>query len=168
MNNTGFTLVEILVAVMIVAILVTMAAPMYDKAIEKSRLAEARTTAKKLFDSKMRLMDAMDMNTYNSSKFGFENLDFVLPCEEARPASGHLIKCSTKDFTFSINPTGAVNGICAARRGSGDGAKTNFLYLGGEVTSDGESSFSCNNGAGGDCELFGMSSTGSTAWCTPK
>lgn len=47
MNDKGFTLVEILVAVMIVVLLVTMAAPMYEKAIEKSRLAEARVTAKK-------------------------------------------------------------------------------------------------------------------------
>ena len=37
----GFTLVEILVAVMIVTLLVTMAVPMYDKTVEKSRMAEA-------------------------------------------------------------------------------------------------------------------------------
>ena len=78
MNKKGFTLVEILVAVMIVVILGTMAAPMYEKAIEKSRLAEARVTAKKMFDSKVRLMDSMDMDNYNSAKFGFENLDFAV------------------------------------------------------------------------------------------
>ena len=41
--KTGFTLVEILVAVMIMALLVTMAVPMYDRTVEKSRMAEART-----------------------------------------------------------------------------------------------------------------------------
>ena len=136
MNNTGFTLVEILVTVLIVIILVTMAAPIYDKAIEKSRLAEVRTTSKKLFDAKMRLMDAMDLDTYND-QFGFENLDFVLNCRESRPSSGHLMKCTTKDFTFWIHPNGSANGICAVRLGDGDGATTNFLYLGGEFTSDG-------------------------------
>lgn len=165
MNNTGFTLVEILVAVLIVIILVTMAAPIYDKAIEKSRLAEVRTTSKKLFDAKMRLMDAMDLDTYND-QFGFENLDFVLNCRESRPSSGHLMKCTTKDFTFWIHPNGSPNGICAVRIGDGDAAQTNFLYLGGEFTSDGEVSFSCHNGRTGDCEIFGMDSEGSSAWCT--
>ena len=36
--NGGFTLVEILVVIMIVALLVTMAMPMYEKTVEKSRL----------------------------------------------------------------------------------------------------------------------------------
>lgn len=166
MNNKGFTLVEILVAVMIVAVLVTMAAPMYDKAIEKSRLAEARSTAKKLFDSKMRLMDSMDSDAYGD-QFGFENLDFTLNCKESRPAAGHLMKCTTKDFTFWIHPNGSANGICAVRLGDGDGATTNFLYLGGEFSADGSPSFLCNKGATGDCEIFGMSSEESV-WCTPN
>lgn len=163
MNKKGFTLVEILVAVMIVVILVTMAAPMYDKAIEKSRLAEARATSKKLFDAKMRLMDSMDIETFNG-QFGFENLDFSLNCQEAR--SDRMQKCSTKDFVFSLKPTGAVNGICAARRGDGDGATTNFLYL-GELAAAGTDAFRCNSGTKGSCDLFGMDSTGS-AWCTPN
>lgn len=44
--NKGFTLVEILVAVMITAILITMAVPIYDKTIEKSRISEARVVLK--------------------------------------------------------------------------------------------------------------------------
>lgn len=166
MNKKGFTLVEILVAVMIVVILVTMAAPMYEKAIEKSRLAEARVTAKKMFDSKVRLMDSMDMDNYNSAKFGFENLDFAVECKQSTYVNGHMATCSTKDFTFSINPTGAVNGICAARRGSGDAAKVNFLYM-GELAADDDSIFRCNNGGtAGACEIFGLDSVGTT-WCTP-
>lgn len=166
MNKKGFTLVEILVAVMIVVILVTMAAPMYEKAIEKSRVAEARVTAKKMFDSKLRLMDSMDMDTYNPAKFGFENLDFAVECRKSTSANGHVVTCSTKDFTFSINPTGAPNGICAARLGSGDAAKVNFLYM-GELAADEDSIFRCDNGGtAGACEIFGMDSVGTT-WCTP-
>lgn len=166
MNKKGFTLVEILVAVMIVVILVTMAAPMYDKAIEKSRLAEARVTAKKMFDSKVRLMDTMDMDNYDASKFGIENLDFALECKKRIYVSGHMTKCSTKDFTFSINPTGAANGICAARRGEGDAAGVNFLYM-GELAEDEDSVFQCNDGpSAGSCEIFGLDTTGS-AWCSP-
>ena len=166
MNKKGFTLVEILVAVMIVIILVTMAAPMYEKAIEKSRLAEARVTAKKMFDSKVRLMDAMDMDNYDSTKFGLENLDFAVECKKSSYAGGHMVTCSTKDFTFSINPAGAPNGICAARRGEGDAAKVNFLYM-GELAADDDSVFRCNDGGtAGACEIFGLDSVGSV-WCTP-
>lgn len=167
MNNKGFTLVEILVAVLIVTILVTMAAPMYDKAIEKSRLAEARVTAKKLFDSKARLMDAMDLDNFNISAFGFENLDFAFECQTSKQNSGHVETCSTKDFTFSINPTGAVNGICAARRGSGDTAGTSFLYL-GELAADDASVFQCANSVSSEaCELYGLDTTG-PSWCTAE
>lgn len=167
MNQKGFTLVEILVAVMIVIILVTMAAPMYDKAIEKSRLAEARVTAKKMFDAKLRLMDSMDMDNYEFSKFGIENLDFAIECKKSKTTNSHMETCSTKDFTFSINPTGARNGICAARRGDGDTAGVNFLYM-GELADDEDSMFQCNNGRyAGACEVFGLDSVGTTAWCTP-
>nr|QGT50734.1 hypothetical protein Elusimicrob1349_2040 [uncultured Elusimicrobia bacterium] len=166
MNNKGFTLVEILVAVLIVVILVTMAAPMYDKAIEKSRLAEARVTAKKMFDSKVRLMDSMDIDTFNitAPQFGFENLDFAVNCKSSSSTNNHVVRCATKDFMFSINPTGAANGICARRIGSGDTASVNFLYM-GELAEDDESVFQCNNGSTADgCEQYGLDSVGS-AWC---
>lgn len=165
MNNKGFTLVEILVAVMIVTILVTMAAPMYDKAIEKSRLAEARVTAKKLFDSKARLMESMDLDTFNINAFGFENLDFAFECQTSTRNGSHIETCSTKDFTFSINPSGsdAVNGICAARRGDGDTAKTSFLFL-GELAPNDASVFQCSDGEAGSCEIYGLDAVGS-GWC---
>lgn len=169
MNNKGFTLVEILVAVLIVIILVTMAAPMYDKAIEKSRLAEARVTAKKLFDSKSRLMDSMELDNFAISQFGFENLDFAFECQKSQMDDSHVETCSTKDFTFSINPTGAgqiPNGICVSRRGSGDTAGVTFLYM-GELAANDASVFQCFDGpSSGSCELYGLDSTGS-AWCSP-
>lgn len=150
MNDKGFTLVEILVAVMIVVLLVTMAAPMYEKAIEKSRLAEARVTAKKMLDSKARLMDSMDIDTFNvtSPQFGFENLDFGVNCKNTVSSNGHTVRCSTKDFIFYINPSGAANGICARRIGEGDTSGVNFLYM-GEFASGDDDVFQCNDGGNG-------------------
>ncbi len=166
MNNKGFTLVEILVAVLIVVILVTMAAPMYEKAIEKSRLAEARVTAKKMFDAKIRLMDSMDMDEFNISKAGFENLDFAIDCKKTKKTNNHVEMCSTKDFTFSIYPDGAKNGICAARRGQGDTAGVNFLYM-GELADSDDTIFQCSDASTtGSCETYGLDSSGEI-WCTP-
>lgn len=156
--NKGFTLVEILVAVMIVVILVTMAAPMYDKAIEKSRIAEARVTAKKLWDAKARLLDVMDKDTYNSSLFGIQNMDFAMPCKSVTNTT-----CNTDDFMFSINPGGnaalaVVNGVCVKRL-KGDHKDTLFLYVGEDVSSEEEANYGrfwCKETSSGACDAYAM------------
>ena len=173
----GFTLVEILVAVMIVTLLVTMAVPMYDKTVEKSRMAEARTLMKKILESKLRTLDMMDKENYASGLFGFENLDVSIPCVNASTGA-RLSRCTgetlyTKDFKYTILPSGSVSGseakivnaVCAVRR-KGDNAGVNFLYLGELETNSDRESFLCNNGSsGGSCDLYGLDSTAS-GWCS--
>lgn len=166
--SRGFTLVEILVAVIIIGMLVAAATPIYEKTVEKSRLAEARTTLKKLYESKLRVMEYMEKNTYTANLFGFENLDFAMTCkaQTADTTSGHIIKCSSADWTYSLLPsgTGNANMLCAARR-KGDNANMALLYKGDEVSGTSDKFF-CNNSSGGSCEDFGLSSTGETAWCS--
>ena len=171
----GFTLVEILVAVLIMGILVTMAVPQYEKAVEKSRMAEVRTVLKRLYDAKMRVLNNMDKETYNTTSplFGLENLDFTIACNASTTSNGHQMTCSTKDFAYVINPsgTGNENFVCAVRN-KGDYKGVNFIYKGDEVavgTSNffGTANFLCNEGVvAGRCDVYGMASTGSTAFCS--
>ena len=164
----GFTLVEILIAVMITTILVAMAVPMYEKAIEKSRLAEARTMLKRLYEAKRRVMDDQEITTYVGTAFGFENLDFAMPCTSTTTSHNHVATCNSRDFTYDLSPTGTgqANAVCAARR-RGDHVGVAFLYQESDAT--GQGVFQCSNGGAGNgaCDEYGMSSSTSSAWCSP-
>ncbi len=133
----GFTLVEVLVAVLIVTILITMAVPMYERTVEKSRVAEVSILLKKLSESKLRTMDNKDIATY-SKQFGLDQLDTDVK--------------SNKDFSYSLYPSSYPNAVCAVRA-RGDQKGTVFLYL-GEAAPDYcncSSSYSSNTVCGGYC-----------------
>ncbi len=51
MNKTGFTLVEVLTTVVIIAVLASIALPQYGRAIERSRATEAMSSIKAMNDS---------------------------------------------------------------------------------------------------------------------
>lgn len=159
--NKGFTLIEILVAVMIVTLLVTAAVPIYDRAVEKSRIAEVRATLKQIAESKQRIMDNMDVTDYSSASFGFSSLDMKIPCDGA---CGTGTTIQTKNFKYTLYPSATNrNAVCAVRR-SGDNKGVNFLF---ELKTDGTTRFLCNNGGvSGGCNAYGMSSTGSSAYCS--
>lgn len=117
--NKGFTLVEVLVSVLIVIILVTMAVPMYERTVEKSRIAEVSVTLKRMSEAKLRTMDNKDMSVYDQS-FGVGELDSSFG--------------NTDDFSYSLYPEDFPNAVCAIRL-RGDHVGTSFLYL-GEVAPD--------------------------------
>ena len=105
---------EILVSVMILAILITMSVPMYERTVEKSRVAEVSAMLKRISESKLRTMDNMNITTYNR-EFGLNLLDVDVP--------------DSDDFSYRLYPNSFPNAVCAVRL-RGDAAGTQFLYLG--------------------------------------
>lgn len=152
-HNAGFTLIEILTAVIIVAILVTMAVPLYEKTIERSRLAEARTILVKLQDAKLRAMDDMGCTTYNSSSSKCPKIRHLSTAFVAESIGD--VSFNTKDFQYSLSVTGShPNGVCARRLG-GDNAGTLFLYVSPEAGDNAQAIFHCSGGET-PCERYGL------------
>lgn len=156
-TRRGFTLVEVLVAVMIVTILVTMAVPMYERTVEKSRVAEVSMTLKRIGEAKLRVMDNKNISTFTNGAFDLDQLDMERP--------------KSKDFTFYLYPRNYPNAVCAVRA-RGENAGTKFLFLGETAPDycDCNSSYSertvcgdyCDQGrklfCGGNCDAYSMDS----------
>ena len=118
MNKKGFTLIEILVAVLIMVVLITMAMPMYERAIERSRKAEVSVVLKRIAEAKLRWMDQQNITTFP------EDIDLDLFWKQVDVDSP-----SDKDFTYSIYPNDSYpNSVCAVRN-HGDNTGTIFLYV---------------------------------------
>ena len=165
MNHKGFTLIEILAAVIIVAILTVMAVPLYEKTIERSHMAEARNIMNTLQSAKLAAMEKMGCDTYSYSATSvdcprLEHLGVAFVDKNGNAATGKSFE--TKDFKYSLSGGDSdtrPNGICAKRTG-GEYEGTVFMYYG--LRPDGEKAeFKCS---GSHCEDYGL--TNETLTCT--
>ena len=160
----GFTMVEILVSVMIIAMLVMMAMPMYERAVEKSHIAEVGATLKRMGESKLRTMESRNVATYSTASFGKSQLD------------GNF--ANTDDFMYSLLPSSWPNAVCAKRL-RGDFKNTIFLFMGeaGMDHCDCPGSYTTNSVCGqycsgknlicnGQCDIYGMDSISGVGTCT--
>ena len=108
MNHKGFTLVEVLTVIIIMAVLATLAIPMYDKAVERSHVAEAQAVLKQMQESKMRLLDSMGKTSFTEGEdetplFGIRQLDMNMKCRND-VAGLNAWECQTKDFRYTLLP----------------------------------------------------------------
>ena len=106
----GFTLIELLVVVLIIGILAAIALPQYEKAVEKSRAAEAMIIMRSIADANRRYYMATGEYTDDLSV-----LDIEIPGTDSS-YQGQKRK-ETKFFEYSAKPADmAALGIALANR----------------------------------------------------
>ncbi len=113
MHKRGFTLIELLTVVLVVAVLVAMATPMYEKAIEKSHMAEARNMLKVILESKLRTLQTMEMDHY-----GFTTEQYLdqPDCQPDRPCVRVPDLDDMNHYTFAMHALDAS--VCCTADGS--------------------------------------------------
>ena len=118
-TRRGFTLIELLVVVLIVGILAAVALPQYNKAVEKTRVAEARMMLNAIYKGYQLCIleygpesDKCSLNSENSSDVSnnlLANMDIELPGEilHGAPCYDDHICVNTKDWSYGTDsPTG--------------------------------------------------------------
>ena len=107
----GFTLIELLVVVLIIGILASVALPQYTKAVEKSRVTEAKTILKSIQTASRVYQLASGQAPTN-----FDELDLSFTDANGSTATG--ARFSTKDWTFSFYtcPNSNDSGATAERK----------------------------------------------------
>ena len=150
-HKAGFTLIEILTAIVIVTILVVMAMPLYEKTVERSRLAEARAVLIKLQDAKWQAMDSMQCYTYDPTATKCPRIKHL---NMAFSATANNFDFQTKDFAYSLRVSSPYQNAVCAKRSGGDYAGTQFLYRGAQ--DDVAAEFLCN---GAHCADYGFESS---------
>ena len=136
MNKKAFTLIELLVVVLIIGILAAIALPQYQKAVEKSRIAEAFTNMATI----KRAMDIYIMEKgWPSSGSVFVDLQDILEATgtelsggEWQGEDGPFPHYNTKNFSYFGGCTRIVCELQAIREREGEGYYTlaEFLYSG--------------------------------------
>lgn len=108
-KNAGFTLIELLVVVLIIGILASVALPQYERAVEKSRAAEALVILKNIADANR--VYYMANGVYATH---LDELDIEIPGEDI-VYNGWRRK-QTDKFQFGTRAQGVVDSIALANR----------------------------------------------------
>nr|QGT50735.1 hypothetical protein Elusimicrob1349_2050 [uncultured Elusimicrobia bacterium] len=110
----GFTLVELLAVVLIVAILTAVGLPQYRSVVQKARVSEAESMLRSIYDSSERLAGEFGYRSYDkliaakgAANYGFKRLDMFdasnLPAGCTLPGDGLTLQCGKFDYKISVN-----------------------------------------------------------------
>ncbi len=116
----GFTLVELLAVLMIVAILTAVGLPQYSKVVDKSRVTEALSILRTIYDSSERLAGEFGYRSYkqliakksvqlgyNASDYSFPRLDMFdenkLPAGCVLGPDKTMLRCTRFDYKIDEN-----------------------------------------------------------------
>lgn len=96
-RNKGFTLIELLVVVLIIGVLAAIAVPQYQKAVYKSRAAEARLVLGKVFQS----WQLCRLSYTEDECLKDEENNFLTMSDWEIPIEGESIDANSYDYGFT-------------------------------------------------------------------
>ena len=107
-SKAGFTLIELLVVVLIIGILAAVAVPQYQKAVEKSRVAEAVVMLNSIYHA----YDLCRLSKSYSECYDFEAWDISMPSEVLEGDDCIGEQCfNTKDWQYNIYDDGTLDAV---------------------------------------------------------
>ncbi len=153
----GFTLIELLVVVLIIGILASVALPQYTKAVEKSRVTEAKTIMKSMWDAKQVYRLAKGGTTWS-----FDDLDVGFTNADGSPATGTSF--STKNWEFKLGDYWCMEGGSNTQPATyAKRINTNTPYELMYCSLTGVRCMDTRVGTAGNCKIAGFSRTASGA-----
>lgn len=149
-RKAGFTLLEILVVVLIMGILSSIAVPNYRRAVERTRVAEAQTMLRAIYDSRERVAWERQYDSYSAIprayRFGFDKLDMTA---KGAYSGENKTVLTTPNFEYNLAPANLAAVTAKAIKGD---------YAGATVTFNGQK-FTCADGPSGEaakaCKVWG-------------
>lgn len=125
-NKKGFTLVELLTVVLIIAILTAVGLPQYRGVVQKARAAEAQAMLRNIYDSGERLASEFGARSYDKLNSSVKNLGFTrldMFGEGELPSTCRLLDNTTLEcpgkFVYKIDVSGYVAAKSLSSRGNG-------------------------------------------------
>lgn len=140
MKNKGFTLIELLVVVLIIGILAAVAVPQYQKAVEKSRIAEVKTNLSTIERIYQLCVLQNGANSANCNENLFSTSDVQISGELMEGCMPPALECmKTKNWTYyqDIDEPSIPNAV----RNNGENPYPPLAYISIE-----EGKYKCYNG----------------------
>ena len=156
----GFTLVELLTVVLIVAILSGVALPQYRKAVEKSKVAEAQNMLRVLYDSSERLAGEFGYRSYPallaaksySTSYGISRLDMF--DESALPKSCKLstdkMVLTCPNFSYKVNVSNGTKNYVVAKKLKSPNTGTLIVF------DRDDNKIYCQSSSEDACDVYGL------------